>query len=158
MLWTVTWAMWGSYCVYLTAFLTAQLGSNRYIVFGILLCFSWVTYGWNWVFLLGYLIQDMRVRGIIGPIQKTTRRLITQVVVLVLAFGVVWIVPVRKALDNGLASIQIYDNRLVGKSSSLCHALSSWLTITLANMNNADFVRQYRVYILSPHLFRDQSQ
>ncbi|KAI8822985.1 uncharacterized protein EV422DRAFT_494507 [Fimicolochytrium jonesii] len=107
MLWTVTWFMEGSYAVYLTAFLTAQLASNRYVVFATLMAFSWVTYSWNWVFLLGYVICDMKAHGHFHRPRNSFVAIALQILSLVLAFGIKWVLPLRDFLNNTFAHLQI---------------------------------------------------
>ncbi|KAJ3185400.1 hypothetical protein HDU87_000019 [Geranomyces variabilis] len=107
MLWTTTWAMWGSYTVYLTAFLTAQLASNRYVIFAVLCAFSWVTYSYAWVFLLGYIIHDLSVHGHLGRPRSTLVAIVLQISCLAIAALVVWIGPLRDGLRRGFRNIQI---------------------------------------------------
>ncbi|KAJ3147909.1 hypothetical protein HDU86_007654, partial [Geranomyces michiganensis] len=107
MLWTTKWAMWGSYTVYLAAFLTAQLASNRYVIFAVLAAFSWVTYSYAWVFLLGYIIHDLAVHGHLRRPRNKVVAIALQIACLAIAALVVWIGPLRDALRRGLRNIQI---------------------------------------------------
>ncbi|KAJ3165200.1 hypothetical protein HDU88_004283 [Geranomyces variabilis] len=107
MLWTTTWAMWGSYTVYLAAFLTAQLASNRYVIFAALCAFSWVTYSYAWVFLLGYIIHDLSVHGHLRRPRSNVVAIALQIACLAIAALVVWINPLRDGLRRGFRNIQI---------------------------------------------------
>ncbi|KAI8912090.1 hypothetical protein DFJ77DRAFT_88547 [Powellomyces hirtus] len=107
MLWPTTWQMWGSYTVYLTAFLTAQLASNRYVIFATLMAFSWVTYSSSWVFLLGYLIHDLTVHGHLARPRNKVAALAMQIGSLALAVVLVWVVPLRDVLRDAFRSLQI---------------------------------------------------
>ncbi|KAJ3003866.1 hypothetical protein HKX48_001525, partial [Thoreauomyces humboldtii] len=140
MLWTTTWAMWGSYTVYLTAFLTAQLASNRYVIFLFLMTFSWATFSWNWVFLLGYILADMRVHGHLVRPRSRIVAIACQIVAIVLAVGIVWVTPVRTALDSVGTHLQITYIDVVDNQS---HSLGNANRISLANSLSCFFLMMF---------------
>ncbi|KAJ3017038.1 hypothetical protein HKX48_003753 [Thoreauomyces humboldtii] len=121
MLWTTTWFMWGSYAVYLTAFLTAQLASNRYVIFATLLGFSWATFSWNWVFILGYMLHDLSVHAHLRRPRSNILAIALQIVSISLAFILVWVRPIRNGIDTAGRALQIEEgagNELISAANS----------------------------------------
>ncbi|RKO83729.1 hypothetical protein BDK51DRAFT_30089, partial [Blyttiomyces helicus] len=109
MLWLTTYSWWGGYTVYVSFIVCSTLSSNYAIVLFTLLAFSWITYSYNTMFILGYAVCETAKRGTFKRILNgsTLLNLGAQVVLACVAFCIMWVGPIEDGLNKGFNHLAI---------------------------------------------------
>ncbi|GAA6063631.1 hypothetical protein JCM10212_000132 [Sporobolomyces blumeae] len=109
-LWTNAWFFQSSYAVYCTHLMLGNLSSNRYWVYGIICFFSWTTYNYFFVALLGLVIADMHAHGHLHTIRTkwpAYLRISLHAFLIVIALVFQWVPVIRDNVNSGLATINV---------------------------------------------------
>ncbi|GAA5862322.1 hypothetical protein JCM5296_005942 [Sporobolomyces johnsonii] len=109
-LWTNAWFFQGSYAVYVVHLMLGNLSSNRYWVYGIIGFFSWTTYNYFFVALLGLVISDMHAHGHLHTIRTKWPmwlRLSLHAVLIAIALVFQWVPVIRDNVNYGLSVINV---------------------------------------------------
>ncbi|GAA5932242.1 hypothetical protein JCM3775_001170 [Rhodotorula graminis] len=127
-LWTNPWFFQASYAVYVTHLMLGNLSSNRYWVYGIIAFFSWTTYNYMFVAVLGLVIADMHAHGHLHRIRTkwaTWKRLTLHAVLIAVALVTQWVPVLRDNINSGLHTINVTDHPEI----TFCDALfaACWL-------------------------------
>ncbi|KAK4702093.1 hypothetical protein P7C70_g4132, partial [Phenoliferia sp. Uapishka_3] len=127
-LWTLPWFFQTSFAVYVTHLMLGNLSSNRYWIYGLLAFFSWTTYNYFFVAIIGLLIADMHAHGHLHRIRTKWpmyQRLTLHGVLIAVALVTQWVPVVRDNINKGLAVINVQDH----PELTFCDAIfaSCWL-------------------------------
>ncbi|GAA6004438.1 hypothetical protein JCM10207_000727 [Rhodosporidiobolus poonsookiae] len=127
-LWTNAWFFQGSYAVYTTHLMLGNLSSNRYWVYALIAFFSWTTYNYMFVAILGLVIADMHAHGHLHRIRTkwpVYQRLALHAVLIAFALVFQWVPVIRDNVNYGLSVINVTDH----DDLTICDALfaACWL-------------------------------
>ena len=106
MLWTVTWSYFGSLFVYTMFIITSFLPSSRVVVYLVAGYFSWATYTYNLVFLVGLAICDFCHTQTFAKIRASRYNIVMQLTLLLIALLVLWVQPLNTALQTAFSFVQ----------------------------------------------------
>ncbi|KWU46719.1 hypothetical protein RHOSPDRAFT_3080, partial [Rhodotorula sp. JG-1b] len=112
-LWTMPWFFQSSYAVYTVHFMLGNLSSNRYWVYAIVAFFSWTTYNYFFVAVLGLVIADMHAHGHLHTIRTKWalwQRLSLHAVLIAIALVFQWVPVLRDNVNSGMATINVTDH------------------------------------------------
>lgn len=112
-LWTMPWFFQSSYAVYTVHFMLGNLSSNRYWVYAIVAFFSWTTYNYFFVAILGLVIADMHAHGHLHTIRTKWalwQRLSLHAVLIAIALVFQWVPVLRDNVNSGMATINVTDH------------------------------------------------
>ncbi|GAA5850511.1 hypothetical protein JCM3766R1_003520 [Sporobolomyces carnicolor] len=109
-LWTNAWFFQSSYAVYCTHMMLGNLSSNRYWVYGLICFFSWTTYNYFFVAILGLVIADMHAHGHLHTIRTkwpAYLRLSLHGVLIAIALVLQWVPVIRDNVNYGMGVINV---------------------------------------------------
>ncbi|GAA6038976.1 hypothetical protein JCM8097_000136 [Rhodosporidiobolus ruineniae] len=109
-LWTNPWFFQGSYAAYCTHLMLGNLSSNRYWVYALIAFFSWTTYNYFYVVILGLIIADMHAHGHLHRIRTkwpAWQRLSLHAVLIAIALVFQWVPVIRDNVNHGLSVINV---------------------------------------------------
>ncbi|GAA5958423.1 hypothetical protein JCM3765_007872 [Sporobolomyces pararoseus] len=109
-LWTNAWFFQSSYAVYCTHMMLGNLSSNRYWVYGLICFFSWTTYNYFFVAILGLVIADMHAHGHLHTIRTkwpAYLRLSLHGVLIAIALVFQWVPVIRDNVNYGMGVINV---------------------------------------------------
>ncbi|BGP12640.1 hypothetical protein JCM10213_008778 [Rhodosporidiobolus nylandii] len=112
-LWTNPWFFQASYAVYTTHLMLGNLSSNRYWVYGLVAFFSWTTYNYMFVAVLGLVLADMHAHGHLHRIRTkwpAWQRLTLHGVLIAIALVFQWVPVIRDNVNYGLSVINVQDH------------------------------------------------
>ncbi|GAA5891114.1 hypothetical protein JCM6882_006426 [Rhodosporidiobolus microsporus] len=112
-LWTNAWFFQGSYAVYTTHLMLGNLSSNRYWVYGLVALFSWTTYNYFFIAIIGLVIADMHAHGHLHKIRTkwpVWQRLSLHAVLIAIALVFQWVPVIRDNVNSGLSTINVTDH------------------------------------------------
>lgn len=112
-LWTMPWFFQSSYAAYTIHFMLGNLSSNRYWIYALVAFFSWCTYNFFFLAILGVVIADMHAHGHLHTIRTKWplwARLTLHAVLIAIALVFQWVPTLRDNVNSGLATINITDH------------------------------------------------
>ncbi|GAA5972274.1 hypothetical protein JCM11641_002385 [Rhodosporidiobolus odoratus] len=112
-LWTAPWFFQASYAVYTTHLMLGNLSSNRYWVYGLIAFFSWTTYNYMFIAILGLVLADMHAHGHLHKIRTkwpAWQRLSLHAALIAIALVFQWVPVIRDNVNKGLAVINVTDH------------------------------------------------
>ncbi|GAA6049559.1 hypothetical protein JCM3770_000847 [Rhodotorula araucariae] len=127
-LWTMPWFFQASYAVYVVHLMLGNLSSNRYWIYALIAFFSWTTYNYMFVAILGLVIADMHAHGHLHRIRTKWplwRRLALHGVLIAIALVFQWVPVIRDNVNSGMHTINVTDHPEI----TFCDALFAafWL-------------------------------
>ncbi|GAA5857075.1 hypothetical protein JCM8547_007946 [Rhodosporidiobolus lusitaniae] len=129
-LWANPWLFQASYAVYTTHLMLGNLSSNRYWVYALVAFFSWCTYNYMFVAVLGLVLADMHAHSHLHNIRSrwpAWQRLTLHGVLIAIALVFQWVPVIRDNVNKGLAVINVTDH----DDLTFCDALfaACWLLV-----------------------------
>ncbi|GAA95226.1 uncharacterized protein L969DRAFT_92511 [Mixia osmundae IAM 14324] len=120
-LWTAPWFFQASYAVYTIHMMLGNLSSNRYWVYGILAFFSWTTFNYFALAIIGLVFADMAAHGQFQKVKKwpMSRRLAVQGALIAVALIFQWVSVIRDNLNSAFATINVQNHVEI----TICDAL-----------------------------------
>jgi len=112
-LWTSPWFFVASYAVYVTHMMLGNLSSNRYWIYGVMAFFSWTTYNYIFLALIGLVFADMHAHGHLHRIRTKWpkwQRLSLHALLIAIALVFQWVPIVRRNVNSGLATINVQNH------------------------------------------------
>merc|ERR1711939_863782 len=112
-LWTNAWFFQGSYCAYVCHFMLGNLSSNRYWVYGIIAFFSWTTFNYFMLVIIGVVFADMHAHGHLHYIRTrwpAFLRIAAQAAAIGIALVTQWVPVLRDNINYGMSVINVQNH------------------------------------------------
>ncbi|KDE09630.1 hypothetical protein MVLG_00037 [Microbotryum lychnidis-dioicae p1A1 Lamole] len=112
-LFTSPWFFQSSYAVYVTHMMLGNLSSNRYWIYALLGLFSWTTFNYFAIAIIGLVFADMHAHGHLHRIRtkwSTTGRLALHVTLIAIACVTQFVPILRDNINKGMATINVQNH------------------------------------------------